>query len=80
MTISYEQNLADFDFWAGAVSTAEYLDTADFEILEADMEDMRKQWTETEINDFFWSEGDYIAQLLGYESWEDLVNKRDAEE
>ena len=28
--------------------------------------------TETEINDLLWFEEDFIASLLGYESWEEL--------
>lgn len=80
MTISYEKNLADFDFWGGATNTVEYLTSADFEELEAAMEDGKESWTETEINDFFWFEEDWIAQLLGYEDWEDLVNQREGEE
>lgn len=30
--------------------------------------------TDTEFNDFFWFETDYIAQILDYEDWEELCS------
>ena len=74
-----ENNLADFDFWGGAVDTADTLreldDVVDFDVfgcLEAMMEDDITEWSETGINDFFWFEDDTIAEWLGYSSWEGL--------
>ena len=32
---------------------------------------------ETEINDFFWFDGDTIAQALGYEDEDDLIQNRE---
>lgn len=30
--------------------------------------------TDTEFNDFFWFETDYIAKILDYEDWEELCS------
>ena len=33
--------------------------------------------TETELNDLFWFEDDFVAVLLGYNNWEELENDED---
>ena len=35
---------------------------------------------ETAINDFFWFEEDTIAEWLGYDSFEDIMNEQDGKE
>lgn len=73
-------NLADFDFWAGAVDTAKYLTEEDFEKIEYFLRDTVPEGnplTRTEVNDFFWFEEDTIAKLLGYDTFEALIEDRE---
>lgn len=73
MKIYDEVAIEDFEFWSGALSTAEFLKAHDLfehvaEYLESDYEEM----SETELNDFFWHEDNFIAELLGYNDWQSL--------
>ena len=83
MKIVEHINLADFDFWAGAVNTAKYLTKEDFEEIECFLEESVPEnnlLTSTEVNDFFWFEEDTIAEWLGYDSFEDIMNEQDGKE
>lgn len=72
-----EIDLCDFEFWGGAKDVAEYLEDDDFDIIENYLVDSGDEYiTETEINDFVWFEDDYIAELLGYDDFEDLMEQR----
>lgn len=72
-----EIDLCDFEFWGGAVDVAKYLDYDDFETIENYMLECFDEYvTETEINDFVWFEDDYIAEMLGYDSFEELMEDR----
>ena len=78
MIITYEDGLYNFRFWGGARSNAKYLTWQDFRIIEHIFEDMHPDgMTETQINDIFWFEEDWIADMLGYNSFEELINDRD---
>lgn len=78
MTYSVNKPLSEFPFWSGAKErtdnlTIEQLDRLDDLLSEA------MEWNETDnipsdttINDLFWFEDDYIAQLLGFGNWEAL--------
>lgn len=78
MTYTVEKPLSEFEFWSGAKErtdnlTIEQLDRLDDLLSEA------MEWNETDnipsdttINDLFWFEDDYIAQLLGFKNWEAL--------
>lgn len=81
MKIYTENNLKDFEFWSGAVYTAEHLTDDDFDTIECVLEDMYPEgMDETQINDIFWFEEDWIAEMLGYEDFEQLVKAREEEE
>lgn len=80
MKIYTENSLVDFEFWSGAKDTAKYLTDLELNQLEEIMEEMNPDgWSETEVNDFFWFEDNYIAELLGYNDFEEIMN-RDKEE
>lgn len=65
----------DFDFWSGTTDTVNYLNTDEIEQIFVILEDAYPDgMTDTELNDFFWFETDTIAQWLGYNCWEDIVN------
>ena len=68
----------DFNFWSGAVDTVDELTDEEFEqvINELDLT-YPAGMTETELNDLFWFEDDFIAVLLGYNNWEELEDDED---
>lgn len=73
MKIYREESLFNFDFWAGAKERAEKLSLNDFEIIEEQLEELYPDGlSENEINDIFWFDFDFIAQMLGYEDEEDF--------
>lgn len=76
MKIYTETALKDFEFWSGAKSTAQYLTDDDFDIIENILEDEGESYSETDINDIFWFEKDWIAEMLGYIDFDDLMEKR----
>ena len=81
MKIYKEESLTNFDFWSGAVDTVEYLTDDELDQIEAMLEDMYPEgMDETEINDFFWFEEDTIADLLGYNDFEELMHRNDEDE
>lgn len=80
MKIYSEKSLRDFEFWSGACDTVEELTYDDLDVIESYLEhcdDMDEGYTETEINDFMWFERDFIAELLGYEDFNELMNERE---
>ena len=81
MKIYTEQSLRDFEFWGGARDRAKYLTDDQFDTIEAILEDAYPDgMTDTEINDFFWFEEDTIADWLGYNSFEELIEESDSED
>ena len=80
MKVYYEKSLSEFDFWSGAKDTAKYLTDGDFAAIESVLNELYPEgMEEMEVNDFFWFEDDSIAEWLGYESFEDLMNEREGE-
>lgn len=77
MIIIKEERLENFEFWSGACYLAEKLISEEFDIIEDLLEELYPDgMEETEINDFFWFDGDTIAQALGYEDEDDLLENR----
>ena len=80
MKIYTEQALSDVQWWSGAKDTAKYLTDSDFETLETELEQLYPGGIdETELNDLFWLEEDWIAELLGYTDFEQLIAERSKE-
>lgn len=77
-----EDNLHNFDFWAGAKDRVKMLTWSDLDTIESRFEDIfyDRTPTDTEINDMFWFEEDLIAEMLGYNSWEELEEDRKEED
>ena len=73
-----EESLRNFQFWSGAADKVQSLTNEDLDNIEAALEDCfgENMPTETDINDLFWFDSDYIAEILGYEDWDDLIEKR----
>lgn len=70
------------DCWSGAADTIEELTNDEIDTLEAMIEEMfaGETPTDTDINDFIWFERDTIAEWLGYEDFDAIINRnKDAE-
>lgn len=78
MKITSEISLRNFEFWSGAKDTVKYLTLEELDTLEFIIEDMyfESEISDTTINDIFWFEDDWIAEMLGYENWESLLEER----
>lgn len=77
-----EENLYDFNFWSGGLRTAKCLEPYEMAMIENWFENNFRDGdlTASEINNFFWFKTDEIAQILGFENWEDYLiktNKQD---
>ena len=77
MKIYMETALKDFEFWSGAKQTAQYLTDDDFDIIESILDEECEYFSDTDINDIFWFEKDWIAEILGYIDFDDLIEKRE---
>lgn len=70
-------SLRDFEFWSGAKDTVNYLTNDELDIIEDMLEDAYPDgMTETQLNDLFWFDTDMIAEWLGYDDFESLINER----
>jgi len=69
-------NLSRFEFWAGALALSQHLTIPELEQIEFSLEDFfhDKTPSETEINDLFWFEEDFICEMIG-ETAEDVLNR-----
>lgn len=73
MIITVNESLRNFEFWSGARSRAEVLTAEQLDEVEAYLEELYPEgMDETAINDFFWFEEDFIAEILGYADFETL--------
>ena len=81
MVYTVEESLRNFNFWCGAKDTAEQLTTGQIDQIEMVLEDCYPDgMTDTQINDIFWFEQDWIAESLGFRSWEHLTGNKPEEE
>ena len=81
MKIITETSLYDFEAWSGAKSTLANLDSGQCAQLESILEDEYPDGMEEgQLNDILWFERDWIAEMLGYEDWEDLTNEDEEDE
>lgn len=67
----------DFDFYGGAVYTALHLTDKEIETIFKMLDEDDQVMSDTELNDIFWFERDWIAEALGYTDWEELLTDRD---
>lgn len=81
MKIYTEKSLREFDFWSGAKDTVKYLTDKELDFIESQLEELYPEgMDETDINDFFWFDDAAIAEWLGYDSFEELMNREEEEE
>ena len=67
--------------WSGAIDTLNYLTDEEIETILSILEDCfygcGEEVTETTINDFFWFEDETIAEWLGYNNFDEIMNRED---
>ena len=81
MTYTVEKPLSQFEFWSGAKERTDHLTTEQLDRLDDLLpETLGYTPTDTTINDLFWFEEDYIAQLLGFKNWKTLERYNDGED
>ena len=77
MKVYKEVNDYNFDFWSGAKETAEDLTYQEIDQIFEILEELFPDGTdETQVNDIFWFERDWIAEMLGYSDYEELLENR----
>lgn len=76
MKVTKELNLRNFEFWSGALELAELLTNEELDLIESCLEDLysARGLKETEINDLFWHEKDFICNLIG-ETAEEVLER-----
>ena len=80
MIIKTETTLKNFDFWSGAKDTVKYLTESELDTIESYLEELYPEgMTDTELNDFIWFEDDTIAELLGYNDFDEIMNRSEEE-
>ena len=76
MKIFLDTSIRNFEFWSGAKDTVEELSQQDLDQIEVTLDDIYPEgMTDAQLNDIFWFERDFIAECLGYQNWEEFVNK-----
>ncbi len=79
MKVYKEQSLSGFEFWSGARDTVKYLTEDELDAIEEMLEELYPDgMDETELNDLFWFEDDLIAEWLGYEDFEAIMEREEA--
>ena len=78
MKVYREITLTEFEFWAGARDRVKYLTDGELERIEQVLEELYpKGIDETELNDLFWFKEDLIAEWLGYETFEQIMERNE---
>ena len=76
MKVYKETSLREFDFWAGAKDKVKYLTGDELEQIEQVLEELYPNGIdETELNDLFWFEEGLIAEWLGYETFDEIMER-----
>ena len=75
MIITTEKNLNNFEFWAGAKNLASKLTFTELTEITHQLEELHPDgMKETQINDLFWFEQDFICEIIGLKT-EDVLNR-----
>ena len=76
ITIKKEISLTDFNTWSGATDTVKHLTHEELETIEQNIIDIFPDgMTETELNDILWFERDMIAEWLGYNDFDEIIER-----
>ena len=80
MELKHDVPLRHFEFWSGAEQRARHLTWEQLDQIEFELESLYPEgMTDTQVNDIFWFEEDFIAQCLGYRDWEALEEDEEDE-
>lgn len=75
MKVYRDENISDFEFWSGAKDTVKYLTYDEMDTIESILEELFPEgMSETELNDLFWHERDTIAEWLGHEDFDTMLD------
>ena len=71
MKIYSETDIRDFEFWDGAEYTADAFTEDELATIQGKLEELYPDgMSDTELNDLFWHDEDFVAELAGYSSFE----------
>ena len=71
----------DFEFWSGGKDTADDLTEREIQQVLECLEDIYPDgMSETQLNDIFWFERDWIAECPGYADYDELLEDEEREE
>ena len=83
MKIYEEKKLKNIKFWGGAVDRVKYLTEADLERIEESLNGLFHEGisgiSEESLNDMFWFNEDFLAEILGFQNFEEIIEKRKEE-
>lgn len=76
MKIYKDESLSNFEFWSGAKDFANKLTESEFNLIENTLEELYPDgMSETQINDLFWFEDEWIcSDILGIE-YDEVMNR-----
>lgn len=63
------------ELWSGGRDTLDDLTDEQIDTILSILESEGSDYTLTDLNDFFWFERDTIAEWLGFDSYDDLMNE-----
>lgn len=76
MLVKKEMSAENFEFWSGGKDTIDELTFEEMEIVWNYLEEAYEgEMDATAINDFFWFERDFIAELLGFENFDEIMER-----
>lgn len=76
MLVKKEMNVYNFEFWSGGADTVEELTSEELETVWNYLEETNEDgMDETAINNFFWFERDFIAELLGFNNFDEIMER-----
>lgn len=71
MKIYYEVDIDEFEFWEGGKCVADSFSEDDLEVIQNKLEELYPDgMSDTELNDLFWHDEDFVAGLAGYSSFQ----------
>ena len=71
MKIYSETDIRDFEFWEGGKYVADVFSEDDLEEIQDRLEELYPDgMSDTELNDLFWYDEDFVAELAGYSSFQ----------
>lgn len=83
MKIYSEVDIRDFEFWEGGEYVADAFSEDDLEEIQNKLEELYPDGiSDVELNDLFWHDEDFVAELAGYSSFQKVKDgiKADEEE